>query len=77
LTYFRLGNDTQANQDALTASNLFEKQQNPQGYQAAQQLIQGMEIARQRGNVEMKDPGPDVVNLFQTLTSIVLPFFLP
>lgn len=52
LAYYRLGNEVNAVQDAEIASKLFEAQQNPAGYQAAQSFILGMERVR-----NTPDPG--------------------
>lgn len=50
LAYYRLGNEAGAVQNAEISSQLFEKQQNVAGYQAAQNFIVGMEKVRNSPN---------------------------
>jgi tetratricopeptide (TPR) repeat protein len=52
LAYYSLGNEVGAVQDAEIASKLFEAQQNPAGYQAAENFLIGMERVR-----NTPDPG--------------------
>jgi uncharacterized protein YjbI with pentapeptide repeats len=46
LTYYRLGNEVVAIQNGQTAAQLFQAQQNETGYQASQQFLTNIEIAR-------------------------------
>lgn len=78
LVQYRLGNRTEANQDALIAAELYQSQNNTGGYDASQQFIQAMVIADQRAtegpNMESKS---DFLGLVQGIMSLGLRFLVP
>jgi uncharacterized protein YjbI with pentapeptide repeats len=72
---YRLGQNALAAADAKSASDLFEKQKNQAGYEAAQNFIKGMEIA-----LKPKEEGGNNARLdsiVQGIGSILLQFVLP
>ncbi|TVQ46068.1 MAG: tetratricopeptide repeat protein [Gloeocapsa sp. DLM2.Bin57] len=75
LAHYYLGRETEANQDALIAAQLYQEQENTQGYEAAMQVIQGMEMAR--ASTQLQDPGPNYLNLFQGIAGLALRFLIP
>ncbi|MBR8830479.1 MAG: hypothetical protein N5P05_000047 [Chroococcopsis gigantea SAG 12.99] len=75
ISNYRLGKDQLADQDAKVASDLFQQQQDQSGYQAAQQFIKGMEIARQpRDN---NQGGGQFDKIIQMVGSLLLQFVVP
>ncbi len=75
LAYYYLGKESQANQDALIAAQLYQQQENTKGYETAMQVIQAMETAR--ASTELQDPGPDYLSLFQGIAGLALRFLIP
>ncbi|MEG3435748.1 pentapeptide repeat-containing protein [Pannus brasiliensis CCIBt3594] len=72
---FHLGNNTLAADDARTASTLFERQNNPEGQKAAEDFIQGMELALK----PKKEPGQtsSLDRVVQGIGSVLLQFVIP
>lgn len=78
LVQYRLGHRTEANQDAVIASELYQSQKNTGGYEASQQFIEAMVIADKRA-VEgpSTESEGDFLGLVQGIMSIGLRFLLP
>lgn len=78
LTRYRLGNEAAATQDAQIAAQLFEKQDNPEGYEAAQNFLQAVELYRQAANQEKKPQGGlGLDRLIGSLGPLLLRFLIP
>lgn len=75
LAYYYLGKESEANQDALIAAQLYQQQENTKGYETAMQFIQGMEEAR--ASTQLQDPGPDMMGLVQGIAGLALRFLIP
>ncbi|ACK72188.1 pentapeptide repeat protein [Gloeothece citriformis PCC 7424] len=73
---YRLGNTTGATQDAQAASQLFEEQQNPAGYQAAENFLQGMQAMAERQSKPPSGSTGGIERVIQSVGSILLQFFL-
>ncbi len=73
IAFYRLGKEAEATQDAQTAANLFETQENTIGYQASQEFIQAMELDRNNSN----DQGSSRFdNVIRGVGSLLLQFLL-
>lgn len=70
---YRLGNTSGATQDAEVASQLFQEQQNPAGYEAAQNFIQGVE-SFQKSKAPSRTAG--IERVIQSVGGLLLQFFL-
>lgn len=71
-----LGDLNGASQDAQTAATLFSVQQNPKGYQLAQNVITGIEVLKNPPKARGK--GPSLGDFFISIGSVLLqmvPFF--
>jgi tetratricopeptide (TPR) repeat protein len=75
VAHYRLGKDALADQDAKIASDLFQEQDDQSGYQAAQQFIKGIEIARQPR--DSNSGGGQFDKIIQTVGSLLLQFIVP
>lgn len=75
LAQYYQGNDLEATQDAQTAAQLYEVQNNSQGYQASTQFLQAMQSAREA--TQIQDPGPDMANLLRGVAGLALQFLIP
>jgi uncharacterized protein YjbI with pentapeptide repeats len=73
VVYYNLGNQGAAAQDAAIASQLFQKQNNQNGYQTAQNFIQAMEAIKKANNPEQ---APAYGNIVQGILPILLQVFL-
>jgi tetratricopeptide (TPR) repeat protein len=72
LVLYRFGNSAAATQDAKMASQLFSTQKNDTGYQASQNFLKGMELARQ----PRKGGGGGFFNFLGSLGTLLLQFLL-
>lgn len=76
MALYRLGNTAQSNQDAQSASELFEEQQNPAGYQAAQNFIQGVQALAERESKPPSGSTDGIERVIQSVGGLLLQFFL-
>lgn len=67
---FNIGDHRGATQDAQVASTLFSVQQNSRGYQLAQNVITGLEIAQNPPKARAK--GPSIGDFFVSVGSVLL-----
>ena len=72
LARYRLGDLLGAQQDAKHASQLFETQENETGYQASQQLVEGLEIAI--NPPERRGSGSSFKNILMSVGSLAVQF---
>lgn len=72
---YYLGKELEANQDALIAAQLYQSQNNSEGYQTAMQFVEGMAAAR--ASTEPQDPGPNMMGLVQGIAGLALRFLIP
>jgi tetratricopeptide (TPR) repeat protein len=76
IALYNMGDATGANRDTLIASQLFEQQENVEGYQAAQSFLQNMDLAKQlaekRNEVQNGEGG--IGNIINSIGSLVLQF---
>lgn len=73
LARYRLGDEPGATQDATIAGGFFKEQNNPTGYQASQDFIKALEIAKQPPK-ERK--GSSFLNTIGGIASMLLQFLL-
>ncbi|AFZ13883.1 pentapeptide repeat protein [Crinalium epipsammum PCC 9333] len=71
LVLYRFGNEAAATQDAKIASQMFSTQKNATGYQASQNFLKGMELARQPAK---KGGGSNFLNFLGSLGSLLVQF---
>ena len=71
LVLYRFGNEAAATQDAKIASQIFSTQKNATGYQASQNFLKGMELARQPAK---KGGGSNFFNFLGSLGTLLLRF---
>jgi hypothetical protein len=76
LSRYRLGDEAGAVQDVKTASKLFSTQGNAQGYQAAENFIKGVEIARQPPKKESGGGGGGFLNFLGGVGALLLQLLL-
>lgn len=76
MVQYHFGNSAQATQDAKTASELFQEQQNPAGYQAAENFIAGMEAIAKRKTDAPSGSTAGIERVLQTVGGLLLQFFL-
>ena len=67
---FNIGDQRGAAQDAQVAATLFSVQQNPLGYQTAQNVIKGLQIAQNPPKARTR--GPSIGDLFMSVGSVLL-----
>jgi hypothetical protein len=73
---YRLGDETGAIQDVKTASKLFSTQGNTQGFQAAENFIKGVELARQPPKKEREGGGGGFLNFLGGIGTFLLQLLL-
>ncbi len=71
LVLYRFGNEAAATQDAKIASQIFSTQKNTTGYQASQNFLKGMELARQPAK---KGGGSNFFNFLGSLGTLLVQF---
>ena len=76
LTFYRLGNEPDANKDAKKAAKLFQAQNNKAGYEASTNFIENMELARKNAEENKKRGGGgiNIGQIFGSVASLALQF---
>lgn len=75
LAKYHMGNDVAAAEDAQKAASLYQENNDTEGYTTSTQFLQAMQVAQE--GTELKDPGPNMMNLLQGVAGIALQFLIP